>query len=430
MMASLLLISSLAAFVFTAFATIFTQSLRDFSRHEMEQFCEKKANSTRLGEILHWHESVYAAATAIRTLALSGAIALATTGSLQLAGQPRDPATIAIAAGGILVSALLANNWLPTPLVGLYSCEVLYYTWRGWFLASRLLAPLVIAARSIEALVFRIAGRRPAPATEETLEDEIRTIVTEGHREGLLEEDAREMIEGVIELHDVTVTDVMTPRMDMQSLHVNDTLDRAAEFFVEVGHSRIPVYEKNRDEIIGILYSKDVLAQLVKPPAEREILARLLRAPVFVPESKAVDDLLQEFQRQRNHMAIVLDEFGGVAGLVTIEDVLEEIVGEIVDEHDDEVEEEIQRIDDRTSEVAARVRIDEVNEQLGLNIEEQGDFDTIGGFVFAELGHVPEIAEQLNWRNLRITVLELAHRRIERLRIEVLDETPSAPVHE
>ena len=194
------------------------------------------------------------------------------------------------------------------------------------------------------------------------------------------------------------------------------------QLVIKAGHTRIPVCGKNRDDIVGVLYIKDLLPELAKPPAERAApWTKLLRQPAFVPETKPVDALLQDFQRGRHQMALVLDEYGGVAGLVTMEDVLEEIVGEIVDEYDQDVAEPIRRLGDGVCESLGRVHIDQINEQLGLELPEDADFDTIGGFVFSELGHIPLVGEELVWRNVRITVLEATRRRIERVRIEMLD---------
>jgi putative hemolysin len=150
-----------------------------------------------------------------------------------------------------------------------------------------------------------------------------------------------------------------------------------------------------------------------------------LRKPWYIPETKPIDLLLQEFQKTRYHMAIVLDEYGGVSGLVTMEDVLEEIVGEIVDESDKDLVDGIRQIDQQTAEALGKVHVDEVNERLALKLPDDGDFDTIGGFVFSELGHVPVAGEALVWRNVRLTVLEATSRRIQRVRIEILDR--SAP---
>jgi CBS domain containing-hemolysin-like protein len=192
---------------------------------------------------------------------------------------------------------------------------------------------------------------------------------------------------------------------------------------IESGHTRIPVYDKTRDDIVGILYVKDLLPELATGDADsRTPIRELLRKPLFVPETKAVDDLLQMFQQLRTHIAVVLDEYGGVSGLVTIEDVLEEIVGEIDDEYDPESVQEIERIDQDTVEALGRAHIDEINEALSLELPEDGDYDTIGGLVFSELGRIPQTGEAVVWQDkVRISVLEATRRRIDRVRIERLE---------
>jgi CBS domain containing-hemolysin-like protein len=248
--------------------------------------------------------------------------------------------------------------------------------------------------------------------------------VTEGHREGLLEQDAREMIEGVIELSDVDCSEIMTPRTDMVSMPLSLSWQEALDFVVRVGHTRIPVYDKNRDDIVGILYAKDLLPLLARKTGETlPSWTSLLREPYFVPETKPVDQLLQEFQQTRNHMAVLLDEYGGVSGLVTMEDALEEIVGEIIDEYDKDLIDGIRVIDGRVAEALGKVHIDEINERLELGLPEDEDFDTVGGFVFTQLGHVPVVGEELVWKNVRLTVMEATRRRIERLRLETLDRS-------
>jgi CBS domain containing-hemolysin-like protein len=180
------------------------------------------------------------------------------------------------------------------------------------------------------------------------------------------------------------------------------------------------VYGSTRDDIVGILYSKDLLPELAKPPDEpRRPLAELLRKPLFVPDTKPVDDLLNFFQKSRTHIAVVLDEFGGVSGLVTIEDVLEEIVGEIDDEYDQKSEALIRKIDDDTCEALGRAHVDEINALMGFDLPENEDFDTIGGFVFAEFGRVPAVGESITWQDsVRVTVLEATRRRVNRVRLE------------
>ncbi|MCA9239140.1 MAG: HlyC/CorC family transporter, partial [Planctomycetales bacterium] len=324
------------------------------------------------------------------------------------------------AALGLAFSAV--RTWLPWSVSRICAASFLYYTWPVWRVIDGLLTPFVWAARVIDASLHRIAGQTPGVMDGETIEEEIRTIVTEGHREGLLEEDAREMIEGVMELGDADVAHVMTPRTDMHMLRSDVEWDEMLADVIKMGHTRIPVYGANRDDILGVLYVKDLLPELAKPDiGGRKSLQEMMRKPVFVPETKAVDDLLAMFQQMRTHIAIALDEYGGVAGLVTIEDVLEEIVGEIVDEYDPEVEEEILRINEDACEAVGRAHVDEINELMGFDLPEDQDFDTIGGFVFTELGRVPVSGETLTWRNeVQLTVLEASKRTVERVKVERL----------
>jgi len=228
------------------------------------------------------------------------------------------------------------------------------------------------------------------------------------------------MIEGVIELGDAVVSHIMTPRTEMHMIQLNTAWDEAVESVIKSGHTRVPLYDKTRDDVVGMLYSKDLLPELAKCADEpRRPLSALLRKPLFVPETKPVDDLLQLFQKSRTHIAVVLDEYGGVSGLVTIEDALEEIVGEIDDEYDQQAEIEIQKIDDDVCEALGRAHVDQINEIMGLDLPEKEDFDTIGGFVFAEFGRVPTAGESITWRDaVRVTVLEASRRRVNRVRLE------------
>ncbi|OHB80789.1 MAG: hypothetical protein A2W31_09020 [Planctomycetes bacterium RBG_16_64_10] len=406
-------------------AALGTRSLRQFSRRDLEEICRRKEPQQRFGQILRLHDRVVVGVEHFLAVA---AVLLGAAASLWLARQwPRwaERGLIAQVAGpAVLVGILLITGlWLPRAIARLWAEPFLFHTWRIWRVVSALMTPLVWGGQLVDGLLHRLAGRAVTAATEESLEEEIRTIVTEGHREGLLEEEAREMIEGVMELHDADVAEIMTPRTDVQMIDVNMPWDKMLEYVIAVGHTRIPVFRKNRDDIIGILYSKDLLPELAKGPDQaRRPFNAILRKPYFVPETKAVDDLLQEFQQTRNHVAVVLDEYGGVSGLVTIEDVLEEIVGEIVDEYDEDLVEEIEQIDERTFEALGRAHVDQINEAMGITLPESDDFDTIGGFVFSQLGHVPSLAESLVWNDcVRITVLDVSRRRIDRLRLEILD---------
>ena len=409
----------------TCFTAIGARALRGFSRRELEALSERYDLPLRLSEILRLHDRVALGVECLQVVATAFFVC-SLTYFLWLNSQDAGPAnwpSIWLAVGLSSLLLLVVETWLPAAIVRLWAAGFLFHTWRLWRGVAALMTPLVFGARFIDTMLHRLAGRAPRVYDEESFEDEIRTIVTEGHRTGLLEEDAREMIEGVIELGDADVSEIMTPRTDMVTMHVDLSIKEALDFAINAGHSRIPVYRNSRDDIVGIMFAKDLLPVLAKGPEAFETpLVDILRKPSFVPETKPIDVLLQEFQRTRSHMAIVLDEYGGVSGLVSIEDVLEEIVGEIVDEYDPDLVEGIRKIDDHVSEALARVHIDEINERLGLSLADDGDFDTIGGFVFSELGHVPKQGEQLSCDNVRITVLDATPRRIEKVRLEVLDK--------
>jgi CBS domain containing-hemolysin-like protein len=210
----------------------------------------------------------------------------------------------------------------------------------------------------------------------------------------------------------------------MVMMSIENSWQEDIEFVISSPHTRIPVYQQTRDDVVGILNAKDLLPVLANGEA-RPPLTELLRAPIFVPETKRLDDLLEEFRKTHNHLALVLDEYGGVSGLVTMEDILEEIVGDIVDEYDRDVEEEFAEIDEHTVELLARVHLDELNERLGLNLPDDGDFDTIGGFIFSQLGHIPDVGEEVIWDGVRIEVIEATPRRIERLKMTLPEAIPN-----
>ncbi|MCL4142696.1 UNVERIFIED_CONTAM: hypothetical protein GTU68_015470 [Idotea baltica] len=234
------------------------------------------------------------------------------------------------------------------------------------------------------------------------------------------------MIHRVMELRQEDVRAVMTPRTDIETIQVDQSLEQARIYLSEVGHSRVPVVDGSPDNIVGLLYARDLLEYL-SPDAPVKSLREIVRVPFYVPESTTIHALLERMKRERLHMAIVLDEYGGVTGLVTLEDILEEIVGDIADEFDEEEDDQVQRIDKHTLWVDARMHLDELNDAYDLQLPEDRDFDTIGGLVFAELGRVPKNGEKFNWENVQITVLEATERQI--IRLELFSQVPW-PTHE
>jgi CBS domain containing-hemolysin-like protein len=237
----------------------------------------------------------------------------------------------------------------------------------------------------------------------------------------VLEEEEKRMIHGVVELGETQVKEIMLPRPDMICAEESSTLKEMKELVKKYGHSRIPIYKGNIDHITGIIHVKDLFLHAVD---QKEItnLFLLARKAYFVPESKKVDELLREFKRDKNHIAIVVDEYGGTAGLVTMEDILEEIVGEIQDEYDKESP-PIQKLDEKTYRVDGKVSIEELNETLGTKIEEKG-FETVGGFIYDMVGSVPEQGKVFKYKSddteLNLMVEKLAGQRIKIIKITII----------
>lgn len=280
----------------------------------------------------------------------------------------------------------------------------------GWL--AVLLSPVRIVLAALTALLLRLLGRDRQPQPELT-EEELRTLVDVGAREGVVEREEREMIHKVFQLEDTPVRAVMVPRTDMFCLDVATPPDRLLPALREQLHSRVPVYEGSIDVIVGVLYTKDLLPYVGGLPPDFDLRARL-HPPYFVPESKRADALLPEFQAKKLHLAIVVDEFGGTAGLVALEDLLEELVGEIADEYD-EPERLVQRVDAHTYRVAGKLPIEELNDLTGLSIASEG-YDTVGGWVLDLFGRVPRQAERAETADVVVTVEKVERTRI----IEVL----------
>lgn len=283
-----------------------------------------------------------------------------------------------------------------------------------------ILKPILYFLGLHDRLVRRLAGVHEVTPDQqqEEKQEELLSVFEQGKIEGVVDEEEMEMIENVLDLSDTTAEQIMTPRTDMIAVDVTDDLPSLVETISEAGHSRIPVYEENIDNIIGLVYAKDLLAEIGKDPKSFKIREKMRQA-YFVPETKPLRVLLHEFQNQKLHIAIVLDEYGGTAGMVTIEDILEELVGEIVDEYEETPPESINKIDDNTIEVDARVYIDDLNEEFELSLPEDEDYDTIGGFIFSHLGYIPKTGEDFEYDGLKFTIMSAEARRINRIRIVI-----------
>ena len=248
---------------------------------------------------------------------------------------------------------------------------------------------------------------------------EISDLTDIGQEKGTLEEEEQELIKSIVSFRQILAGEIMTPRVDIKAVSKNATLEEIIEIINETGHSRFPLYDADLDEIIGILYAKDILPLLKSERSNNALqLSTLARKSMFVPKVKRVDDLLREFQSNKMHIAIVVDEFGGTAGLITLEDIIEEVVGEIWDEYDRE-EDTIQVISDDKYLVLGKTPINEINNIIGVQIiNEEADFETVGGFVFKTAGFIPKEGYNFINENYRFIVKEVVRKRIKKVLIE------------
>jgi putative hemolysin len=290
---------------------------------------------------------------------------------------------------------------------------------------GRVLWPVVALLTGVTKWITRLFGVEATPEMQISTE-ELRLIVERGGEQGILEAEEEQMINAVIELGERRLHEVMVPRTSIVALSTTATFDQAIDTIVEDGHSRVPVYAASMDEVVGILYAKDLLPLLKTDAERRPELRNLLRTPVFVPESMSIDDLLHEFQRRKVHIAIVLDEYGGTAGLVTIEDLLEEIVGEIQDEYDVE-EPMLERLDDNRVRVDGRAAVEDLLDvwDLKVQLEDEDEYDTVGGLVYHRVGGVPSPGDEVQVDGLRLTVESTDGRRVGKVLVvrEALPET-------
>lgn len=401
-------------------AFVVLSALENYSRGQLEKYCAAR-NPKRLDEIVDRDEEMTFAIRSWFWLLLAGLLV-----SAWMSGPAVPEASTLLMWLPVVWIVLVGMEfWIGRPIGEQFAEPILFHSWPILNAFYTPMLPVLWVSRGVRAFFDRIYRQTDEERVAE-LQEEILDVVGEGERDGSIEGDAAEMIEGLFELHEGDAVDIMTPRTDTVMLKENTTLEEAAKLINESGHSRIPVFGKSKDEILGILYAKDLLPYLNPSLRRPKHIGHLrLRKPLFVPEAKPINLLLREFQQKRMHIAIVLDEYGGLSGVITIEDILEEIVGEIADEHDEVEDPPVHRIDDNTFEVDGRIEIEELNELTGLKLPEDGEFDTIGGFVFSTLGRVPKAGERFENNGAAFTIKQASNRMVERIRIELVKEAPA-----
>jgi CBS domain containing-hemolysin-like protein len=327
----------------------------------------------------------------------------------------KDPAVLLLSMAGFF---LVFEHLLPLLIVRRDPEQVLIRLLPTFKLLERLLRPITLSLAGLIATLrpARHAGGTDSeqPGPDDDTGDAAHAYLEAGEHEGLIEREDRRLIQSIVDFGDTLVRDVMTPRPDVIAVSVDATLAELRQVFLEQQYSRVPVYKDTLDHIQGFVFIKDLIRMPDAEAADR-VVPKLLRPAYYVPETKRVSELLKEFQRQQVQSAVVVDEYGGTAGLVTLEDLLEEIVGEIRDEYDVESE-PVQDEGNGVFVFSGKVDIDELADRLGVEIPREG-FGTVGGYLLSQLGRVPSVGETLEIDGLRVQVLEAERRRVGRVRV-------------
>jgi putative hemolysin len=392
-------------------------ALRMFSRVKLQEVFTARGKESLADELVEDAERL-GISCAFYRLAANLAIAAVLLAWFVYANDWRI--TLWKAAPAFVISLVLVSIFsiaIPQSLAKYAGEKFLSHTFTLLRLSVVLAIPILLIVRLYDALIRRLAGiaEPVGEAAQEEKEEEFLSVVEQGKMEGVVDEEEQQMIKSVLELSETIVEKIMTPRTDVVSVGADSDLQGVLDA-IATGHSRIPVYEGTIDNIIGFIYAKDMLTEVGKNSVDFKLKDKL-RAPYFVPESKPLRILLHEFQDQKLHIAVVLDEYGGTAGIVTIEDILEELVGEIADEYEESPQSNIVHLDEAAIEVDARTHIDELNAEFGVELPDEEDYDTVGGFIFSHLGYIPRSGQSFEANNLKFTIVSAEARKINRVRI-------------
>lgn len=391
--------------------------------HELQKYCRKRNVESLFDEI---HAKEDQALIAIETTQIICTFVVISSVCswyvLQKGNAHFQPLRIgySLTLGGVVLMAALL--WVPREVAAWFGVPFLVTTWPIWRIIIFLFKPILVVAQFVETLSLRAAGNNSsdrAKEKEKELEDEIRSLVVDGQHEKSLDPKLREMIEGVINLDDNCARDIMRHKSEIDAISVDDTWENILQIVVECGRTRVPVYEKNLDNIIGTLFVKD-LFKVLSDHREMLDVRSILREPCEIPETMSLHELLKMFLATKMHQAIVIDEFHATLGLVTIEDIVEEIVGEIVDEGEtDDEDEVILQVSDHSVVIAGDAHLDEINELVETEIPSGHDFNTLGGFLITNLKEIPKPGVEFAWNELSFRVEEATKRQILSVRLTV-----------
>lgn len=424
----LLMVCTVSGTIVAMLSAIGAKVLNDFSRHEFEEYCKRRRNTPLFRQLVENHRQYCLGAEVLEMLGISVMILC---GAHWLLGVPTDDQAVNLPRTSLIPAVLLGtsvllliSSWVPWAVVEYFSAPFLYFTWRIWWFFSVMFKPVLIGMEFVGGFLGRLSGHVESPdEEEEEIEDEILSMVSAGQTGGFLHSEAREMIEGVIELDDLVVSKIMTPRGEVNAVSIESTMEQVILQCLESRHSRLPVYQDSLDNVIGVLHTRDVLTEALKAKSQRRPLKEIMRKPLKTPDSRFVNEMLKVFLEPGNkmHLAVVVNEHHTTVGVITIEDILEEIVGEITDETDRQTELKPKVLSDTTVEVPGKYRIDELNDEWDFEIPEDDEYDTVAGWVMYHLGEVPRANASFEADDVRATMIKCTQRRVELVRLENLE---------
>lgn len=345
------------------------------------------------------------------------ASSIATVVTINLLGGTSS-SSIAIATIGMTIIILIFGEITPKIIAKNQSVKIAGIVVTIIYYFALILKPIIKILMMISKFIGRLLGIEIRDEGLMITEEDIISFVNVGEAEGIIEEEEKEMIHSIVGFGETTAKEVMTPRTSMFALEGERTLNEVWDEIIEKGFSRIPVYEDTIDNIIGVLYLKDVLG-IIKDGKTDTPIKNFIRSGYFVPETKSIIEILQEFRSMKVHIALVLDEYGGIVGIVTIEDLIEEITGEIRDEYDTEEEELIHKIDENSYEVDGMIDIETLDKELAIGLPESEDYESLGGLIVTEMGRVAVVGDEIMIDNVRLKVLEVDKMRVSKVLIEL-----------
>lgn len=322
---------------------------------------------------------------------------------------------VVVATASVTALLLIFGEVIPKTLAARFGERVAFWYVIPLEIIDLILLPLILLLRWISVAILKPFGGATVPRSLVS-QEELRSIISVGHREGAVEEEEAKMLHKVLDFGERQVLEVMVPHTEMVALKTGTTLDEFLSTYVQFAHTRFPIYKESLDDIVGVLTVKDVVQALARGDVQgKDGVTHLVRPGYFVPETKHIDDLFTEMRSTGNQLALAVDEHGGIAGLVTLKQLVEEIVGKVGEEGEEEAE-EFEALGEGAFQVDGGMRVDEANEKLGLNLPE-GEYETVAGFVLSVLGHIPKVGEHFRYDGLRVSILEMKGVKIEKIRL-------------